>query len=204
MSELLTRAEERVLVRPHEPPPPPPVHGAGDAKPIPTCIRFDRKSSSVTSYREDTCVCERHPPTSSTTSSICLVNFFIKSFNDFDSPPTSTSPTSTSNHCFASSSSTTASSSSSDCPWSSSPSSSSNCTSSSTALSTVFCILVYNEWFGFTISGIQLRKVEEQREQEAKHERIENDVATILSRRIAVEYSDSEDDSEFDEVDWLE
>ncbi|XP_021526166.1 actin-binding protein WASF1 isoform X3 [Aotus nancymaae] len=52
--------------------------------------------------------------------------------------------------------------------------------------------------------GIQLRKVEEQREQEAKHERIENDVATILSRRIAVEYSDSEDDSEFDEVDWLE
>ncbi|CAJ0962568.1 unnamed protein product [Ranitomeya imitator] len=50
--------------------------------------------------------------------------------------------------------------------------------------------------------GIQLRKVEEQREQEAKHERIENDVATILSRRIAVEYSDSEDDSEFDEVEW--
>ena len=33
--------------------------------------------------------------------------------------------------------------------------------------------------FGFTLSGIQLRKVEEQREQEAKHERIENDVATI-------------------------
>lgn len=53
-------------------------------------------------------------------------------------------------------------------------------------------------------SGIQLRKVEEQREQEAKHDRVGNDVATILSRRIAVEYSDSEDDSEFDEVDWLE
>ncbi|MBN3271091.1 WASF1 protein, partial [Polyodon spathula] len=52
--------------------------------------------------------------------------------------------------------------------------------------------------------GIQLRKVEEQREQEAKHDRVGNDVATILSRRIAVEYSDSEDDSEFDEVDWLE
>ncbi|KAJ8270611.1 hypothetical protein GJAV_G00117120 [Gymnothorax javanicus] len=52
--------------------------------------------------------------------------------------------------------------------------------------------------------GIQLRKVEEQREQEAKHERVGNDVATILSRRIAVEYSDSEDDSEFDEVDWME
>lgn len=54
------------------------------------------------------------------------------------------------------------------------------------------------------LSGIQLRKVEEQREQEAKHERVGNDVATILSRRIAVEYSDSEDDSEFDEVDWME
>lgn len=46
--------------------------------------------------------------------------------------------------------------------------------------------------------------MEEQREQEAKHERVGNDVATILSRRIAVEYSDSEDDSEFDEVDWME
>jgi WAS family protein 1 len=40
MSELLTRAEERVLVRPHEPPPPPPMHGAGESKPIPTCIRY--------------------------------------------------------------------------------------------------------------------------------------------------------------------
>ncbi|XP_061559993.1 actin-binding protein WASF1 isoform X1 [Phycodurus eques] len=52
--------------------------------------------------------------------------------------------------------------------------------------------------------GIQLRKVEEQREQEAKHEHVGNDVATILSRRIAVEYSDSEDESEFDEGDWME
>ncbi|XP_031437585.1 wiskott-Aldrich syndrome protein family member 1 isoform X3 [Clupea harengus] len=52
--------------------------------------------------------------------------------------------------------------------------------------------------------GIQLRKVEEQRAQEEKHERVGNDVATILSRRIAVEYSDSEDESEFDEVDWME
>lgn len=32
-----------------------------------------------------------------------------------------------------------------------------------------------------------------------------SDVATILSRRIAVEYSDSEDDSsEFDEEEWSE
>uniref|UniRef100_A0A4X1TNV8 Wiskott-Aldrich syndrome protein family member n=1 Tax=Sus scrofa TaxID=9823 RepID=A0A4X1TNV8_PIG len=50
--------------------------------------------------------------------------------------------------------------------------------------------------------GIQLKKVQEQREQEAKREPVGNDVATILSRRIAVEYSDSDDDSEFDDNDW--
>lgn len=51
-------------------------------------------------------------------------------------------------------------------------------------------------------AGFQLRKVEEQREQE-KRDVVGNDVATILSRRIAVEYSDSEDDSsEFDEDEW--
>lgn len=51
-------------------------------------------------------------------------------------------------------------------------------------------------------SGIQLKKVQEQREQEARREPVGDDVATILSRRIAVEYSDSDDDSEFDENDW--
>lgn len=51
-------------------------------------------------------------------------------------------------------------------------------------------------------TGIQLKKVQEQREQEAKHEPVGNDVATILSRRIAVEYSDSDDESECDENDW--
>lgn len=65
------------------------------------------------------------------------------------------------------------------------------------------CKRKHNELY-LGVSGIHLRKVEEQREQEAKHERVGNDVATILSRRIAVEYSDSEDDSEFDEVDWME
>lgn len=50
--------------------------------------------------------------------------------------------------------------------------------------------------------GIQLKKVQEQREQEAKRGPVGDDVATILSRRIAVEYSDSDDDSEFDENDW--
>ncbi|XP_063793258.1 actin-binding protein WASF3-like isoform X2 [Pseudophryne corroboree] len=50
--------------------------------------------------------------------------------------------------------------------------------------------------------GIQLRKVQELREQEAKKEPVGNDVATILSRRIAVEYSESDDDSELEENEW--
>ncbi|XP_030648543.1 wiskott-Aldrich syndrome protein family member 3 [Chanos chanos] len=50
--------------------------------------------------------------------------------------------------------------------------------------------------------GIQLKKVQEQQEQQAKREPVGNDVATILSRRIAVEYSDSDDDSELDENEW--
>lgn len=50
--------------------------------------------------------------------------------------------------------------------------------------------------------GIQLKKVQEQQEQQAKREPVGNDVATILSRRIAVEYSDSEDESELEENDW--
>ncbi|MEQ2171198.1 Wiskott-Aldrich syndrome protein member 3 [Goodea atripinnis] len=50
--------------------------------------------------------------------------------------------------------------------------------------------------------GIQLKKVQEQQELHNKREPVGNDVATILSRRIAVEYSDSEDDSDLDENDW--
>ncbi|KAM6974677.1 actin-binding protein WASF2 isoform 2-T2 [Tautogolabrus adspersus] len=50
--------------------------------------------------------------------------------------------------------------------------------------------------------GFNLRKVEAQREQE-KRDHSGNDVAAILSRRIAVECSDSEDDSsEFDDDEW--
>lgn len=50
--------------------------------------------------------------------------------------------------------------------------------------------------------GFNLRKVEAQREQEKKVD-TGNDVAAILARRIAVECSDSEDDSsEFDDDDW--
>lgn len=54
----------------------------------------------------------------------------------------------------------------------------------------------------YFLAGIQLKKVQEQQEQQAKREPVGNDVATILSRRIAVEYSDSEDDSELEDNDW--
>lgn len=54
----------------------------------------------------------------------------------------------------------------------------------------------------FLLLGIQLKKVQEQQEQQNKREPVGNDVATILSRRIAVEYSDSEEDSELDETEW--
>ncbi|XP_028263813.1 wiskott-Aldrich syndrome protein family member 3-like [Parambassis ranga] len=52
--------------------------------------------------------------------------------------------------------------------------------------------------------GIQLRKVQEQREQEEakKREPAGNDVATILSRRIAVEYSESDEESEPEDQEW--
>ncbi|XP_056141152.1 actin-binding protein WASF3 [Lampris incognitus] len=50
--------------------------------------------------------------------------------------------------------------------------------------------------------GIQLKKVQEQQEQQNKREPVGNDVAAILSRRIAVEYSDSDDDSEMDDNEW--
>lgn len=54
------------------------------------------------------------------------------------------------------------------------------------------------------VLGFNLRKVEEQREQE-KRDFVGNDVAAILSRRIAVECSDSEDDSsELDDEEWSE
>ncbi|XP_051537800.1 actin-binding protein WASF3-like isoform X1 [Myxocyprinus asiaticus] len=49
--------------------------------------------------------------------------------------------------------------------------------------------------------GIQLKKVQEQQEQQAKREPVGNDVATILSRRIAVEYSESEDESDLEDND---
>ncbi|XP_063041404.1 wiskott-Aldrich syndrome protein family member 2 [Engraulis encrasicolus] len=52
-------------------------------------------------------------------------------------------------------------------------------------------------------SGFNLRKVEEQEKKEHMSSDMGNDVAAILSRRIAVECSDSEDDSsEFDDDEW--
>ncbi|XP_010776474.1 wiskott-Aldrich syndrome protein family member 2-like [Notothenia coriiceps] len=55
---------------------------------------------------------------------------------------------------------------------------------------------------GINTKGFNLRKTEAQREQE-KRDHSNNDVAAILSRRIAVECSDSEDDSsEFDDDNW--
>ncbi|MGH0152603.1 UNVERIFIED_CONTAM: hypothetical protein FKN15_074109 [Acipenser sinensis] len=60
----------------------------------------------------------------------------------------------------------------------------------------LFCPRSWNNY------RFNLRKVEEQREQE-KRDHVGNDVAAILSRRIAVECSDSEDDSsEFGDEDW--
>ncbi|XP_061754389.1 actin-binding protein WASF3 isoform X2 [Nerophis ophidion] len=50
--------------------------------------------------------------------------------------------------------------------------------------------------------GIQLKKVQEKQAMQSKRDPVGNDVATILSRRIAVEYSESEDDSELDDNDW--
>ena len=44
--------------------------------------------------------------------------------------------------------------------------------------------------------------MQEQREQEAKKEPVGNDVAYILARRIAVEYSESDDDSEPEDNEW--
>ncbi|KYO24716.1 wiskott-Aldrich syndrome protein family member 1 [Alligator mississippiensis] len=162
MSELLNRAEERVLVRPHEPPPPPPMHGAGDVKPVPPCV------SSTTS------LIENRPQSPATGRTPVFPTTIVPGSHAPlmpPSPPSQVIPAPEPKRH----------------------------PSSLPVISDARSVLLEA-----IRKGIQLRKVEEQREQEAKHERIENDVATILSRRIAVEYSDSEDDSEFDEVDWLE
>ena len=46
--------------------------------------------------------------------------------------------------------------------------------------------------------GIQLKKVQEQKDLRAKRQPLGDDVAAILSRRVAVEMSDSEEGEESD------
>lgn len=70
----------------------------------------------------------------------------------------------------------------------------------------MYCLMIQNlKLYNLCVFlGFNLRKVEEQREQE-KRDFVGNDVAAILSRRIAVECSDSEDDSsELDDEEWSE
>ena len=64
-----------------------------------------------------------------------------------------------------------------------------------------FTISSFGWWWW--CSRLAISTAEGERRGQEKRDVVGNDVATILSRRIAVEYSDSEDDSsEFDEDDW--
>jgi len=51
---------------------------------------------------------------------------------------------------------------------------------------------------------MNLRKTQQTTKEERKEANTGNDVASILARRIAVEYSDSEDDSDYSDDDWSE
>lgn len=51
-------------------------------------------------------------------------------------------------------------------------------------------------------TGMNLRKTQHETKQEKKEANMGNDVASILARRIAVEFSDSEDDSDYSDDDW--
>ncbi|TKC44083.1 hypothetical protein EI555_008123 [Monodon monoceros] len=300
MSELLTRAEERVLVRPHEPPPPPPVHGAGDAKPIPTCISsatglIENRPQSPATGRTPVFVSATPPPPPPPLPSALSTSSLRASMTSTPPPPVPPPPPPPTTALQAPavppppaplqiapgvlhpapppiapplvqpsppvaraapvcetvpvhplpqgevqglpppppppplpppgirpsspvSVAALAHPPSGLHPTPSTapgphvplmpPSPPSQIIPASEPKRHPSTLPVISDARSVLLEairkGIQLRKVEEQREQEAKHERIENDVATILSRRIAVEYSDSEDDSEFDEVDWLE
>nr|XP_035931225.1 wiskott-Aldrich syndrome protein family member 1 isoform X1 [Halichoerus grypus]XP_035931226.1 wiskott-Aldrich syndrome protein family member 1 isoform X1 [Halichoerus grypus] len=300
MSELLTRAEERVLVRPHEPPPPPPMHGAGDAKPIPTCISsatglMENRPQSPATGRTPVFVSPTPPPPPPPLPSALSASSLRASMTSTPPPPVPPPPPPPATALQAPAvppppaplqiapgvlhpapppiapplvqpsppvaraapvcetvpvhplpqgevqglpppppppplpppgirppSPVTAAAlthppsglhpAPSTAPGPHvplmPPSPPSQAIPASEPKRHPSTLPVISDARSVLLEairkGIQLRKVEEQREQEAKHERIENDVATILSRRIAVEYSDSEDDSEFDEVDWLE
>ncbi|XP_028578991.1 actin-binding protein WASF1 isoform X1 [Podarcis muralis] len=289
MTELLSRAEERVLVRPHEPPPPPPMHGAGDVKPIPPCVSSttgltENRPQSPATGRTPVFVSPTPPPPPPPLPSALSTSSLRSAMTSTPPPPVPPPPppptavlqapavppppaplqiapgvlhpapppiapplaqpsppvTRAAQVCEAipvpqgemqglpppppppplpppgirPSSPVTALS---HTPTSVAPgahvpimppSPPSQVTPAPEPKRHPSTLPVISDARSVLLEairkGIQLRKVEEQREQEAKHERVENDVATILSRRIAVEYSDSEDDSEFDEVDWLE
>ncbi|XP_072499142.1 actin-binding protein WASF1 isoform X1 [Notamacropus eugenii] len=301
MSELLNRAEERVLVRPHEPPPPPPMHAAGDGKPAPTCISsapglVESRPQSPATGRTAVFVSPTPPPPPPPLPSALSTTSLRASMTSTPPPPGPPPPPPPAAVLQAPAvppppaplqiapgvlhpapppiapplvqPSPPVTRAAPVCetvpvhplppgeaqglpppppppplppPGSIRPSSPVTVAALSHPLSGVHpppstapgphvplmppsppsqvipapepkrhpsTLPVISDARSVLLEairkGIQLRKVEEQREQEAKHERIENDVATILSRRIAVEYSDSEDDSEFDEVDWLE
>uniref|UniRef100_A0A8D1URB6 Wiskott-Aldrich syndrome protein family member n=1 Tax=Sus scrofa TaxID=9823 RepID=A0A8D1URB6_PIG len=230
MSELLTRAEERVLVRPHEPPPPPPMHGAGDAKPIPTCISsatglIENRPQSPATGRTPVFVSPTPPPPPPPLPSALSTSSLRASMTSTPPPPVPPPPppppplpppgirpsspvtVAALAHPPSGLHPTPSTAPGPHVPLMP-PSPPSQVIPASEPKRHPSTLPVISDARSVLLEairkGIQLRKVEEQREQEAKHERIENDVATILSRRIAVEYSDSEDDSEFDEVDWLE
>ncbi|KAG3271581.1 WASF1-like [Ictidomys tridecemlineatus] len=281
ISELLTRAEERVLVRPHEPPPPPPMHGTGDAKPIPTCISsatglIENHPQSPATGRTPVFVSPTPPPPPPPLPSVLSTSSLRASMTSTPPPvPLPLPPPTTALQApvvppppaplqiapgilhpapppFApplvqpsppvaraalvcetvpvhplpqgevqglpppppppplpppgirpSSAVTVAALAHPPSGLHPTPSTAPGPHVPLMPPSPPSQLIPASEPKSIR-KGIQLHKVEEQCEQEAKHEHIENDVATILSRRIAVEYSDSEDDSEFDEVDRLE
>lgn len=50
--------------------------------------------------------------------------------------------------------------------------------------------------------GMNLRKTQQQTKEEKKEKSMGNDVASILARRIAMEFSDSEDDDDYSDGEW--
>ncbi|NXK62154.1 WASF1 protein, partial [Sylvietta virens] len=251
MSELLSRAEERVLVRPHEPPPPPPMHGAAEAKPVPACVSstpglVENRPQSPATGRTPVFAPAVPPPPAplqiapgvlhpapppvapplaqpsppvTRAAQVCEAvpvhpvppQAEVQGLPPPPPPPPlpppgirPSSPVTVANLSHPPPTTIVPSPHAPIMP----PSPPSQVIPAPEPKRHPSTLPVISDARSVLLEairkGIQLRKVEEQREQEAKHERIENDVATILSRRIAVEYSDSEDDSEFDEVDWLE
>ena len=60
--------------------------------------------------------------------------------------------------------------------------------------------------FIFCFTGIKLRKVEKNEQKEGERVNALHDVASILARRVAVEFSDSDSasGSEYDSEGWVE